>query len=200
MISELVVEKKQKLREISKKERDKIFLSEGSIFSKIISEHFNTWFKTQKFIRNLAFYYPINSEVDPFPIVKSLKNSSLNFCLPIVKNQNSPLIFREWRESSKLIKSNFGVKIPDEGKLLEPDLIVIPLLSYDDNGSRLGYGGGYYDRTLFYFRKINKKKIFTMGLAFSCQKYSGKLPTEINDEKIDSVLTEDGFQFFDQNN
>ena len=84
--------------------------------------------------------------------------------------------------------------------MLVPDLILIPLLAYDDFGYRLGYGGGFYDRTILNFKQNVTKKIFTVGLAFSCQKYSGKLPIDKNDEKIDSILTEKGFQFFDNAN
>ena len=70
------------------------------------------------------------------------------------------------------------------------------MLAYDDNGSRLGYGGGFYDRTLSNLRKNFKKKIITIGLAYSSQKYNGLLPVEKTDEKIDAVLTENGIIFF----
>ena len=200
LISLSIAAKKQKLRKTVKNERKRTFLKNGVFFAEIISNHFNNWFENQKNIKNLAFYYPINTEVDPSPILRLLKKRNLNYCLPVVQNLNSPLIFREWRDDAKLIVSNFGAKIPSEGNLLIPDLILIPLLAYDDYGSRLGYGGGFYDRTIFSFKKNLEKKIFTLGLAFSCQKYFGKLPTEKNDEKIDSVLTEEGFQFFDNIN
>ncbi len=200
LISLSIAEKKNKLRKTLKNERKRTFLKYGVFFSKIISNHFNNWFENQKNINNLAFYYPINTEVDPFPILRLLKKRSLNYCLPVVQNSNSPLTFREWRDDTKLIKSYFGAKIPIEGNSLIPDMILIPLLGYDDYGSRLGYGGGFYDRTIFNLKKNPEKKIFTLGLAFSCQKYFGKLPTEKNDEKIDSVLTEKGFQFFDNIN
>ena len=104
------------------------------------------------------------------------------------------------RDSSKLVLSNFGAKIPSEGELIVPDLMLIPLLAYDDFGYRLGYGGGFYDRTILNFKQNVEKKIFTVGLAFSCQKYSGKLPIDNNDKKIDSVLTEKGFKFFNTAN
>ena len=192
--------KKQNLRGVLKKKRKEIFLNNGVIFAEIISNHFYTWFENQNNINNLAFYYPINTEVDPFPIVRSLKERHLNYCLPVVQKLNSPLIFREWKKDTKLVESNFGAKIPCDGALLVPDLILIPLLAYDDFGYRLGYGGGFYDRTILNFKKNIEKKIFTVGLAFSCQKYSGKLPIDKNDEKIDSILTEKGFQFFDTAN
>ena len=196
MISSSISKKKQKLRNILKKKRKEIFLSKGVIYADIISNHFYSWFKNQNNINNLAFYYPINTEVDPLPIVRLLKEKTLNYCLPVVKKLNSPLIFREWKEDTKLVVSNFGAKIPSDGPVLVPDLMLIPLLAYDDYGYRLGYGGGFYDRTILHFKQNIEKKIFTVGLAFSCQKYSGKLPIEKNDEKIDFILTEKGFQFF----
>ena len=200
MISISISKKKQHLRSVLKKKREEIFLNNGVIFAEIISNHFYSWFKNQKNIYSLAFYYPINTEVDPFPIARLLKERNLNYCLPVVQKLNSPLIFREWKEDTKLVLSNFGAKIPSEGELIVPDLMLIPLLAYDDFGYRLGYGGGFYDRTILNFKQNVEKKIFTVGLAFSCQKYSGKLPIDKNDKKIDSVLTEKGFKFFDTAN
>ena len=193
-------ETKKKLRETFKVKRKKTFLKNGVIFSEMISSHFINWFANQQNIKNVAFYYPINTEVDPFPIARLLKERNLNYCLPVVQKLNSPLIFREWKEDTKLVVSNFGAKIPSEGDLIVPDLMLIPLLAYDDFGYRLGYGGGFYDRTILNFKQSVEKKIFTVGLAFSCQKYSGKLPIDKNDKKIDSVLTEKGFKFFDAAN
>ena len=193
-------ETKKKLRETFKVKRKKTFLKNGVTFSEMISSHFINWFANQKNIKNVAFYYPINTEVDPFPIARLLKERNLNYCLPVVQKLNSPLIFREWKEDTKLVISNFGAKIPSEGDLIVPDLMLIPLLAYDDFGYRLGYGGGFYDRTILNFKQNVEKKIFTVGLAFSCQKYSGKLPINKNDKKIDSVLTEKGFKFFDTAN
>ncbi len=188
------------MRSVLKKKRKEIFLNNGVIFAEIISNHFYSWFKNQKNMYNLAFYYPINTEVDPLPIARLLKDRNLNYCLPVVQKLNSPLIFREWKEDTKLVVSNFGAKIPSEGDRIVPDLMLIPLLAYDDFGYRLGYGGGFYDRTILNFKQNVEKKIFTVGLAFSCQKYSGKLPIDKNDKKIDSVLTEKGFKFFDAAN
>ena len=193
-------ETKKKLRATLKVKRKKTFLKNGVIFSEMISSHFISWFVNQKNIKNVAFYYPIHTEVDPFPIIRLLNRKPLNHCLPVIYKINAPLIFREWKKDTKLINSNFGAKIPSTGNEIVPDLILVPLLAYDDNGSRLGYGGGFYDRTILNFKQNIEKKIFTVGLAFSCQKYSGKLPIDKNDEKIDSVLTEKGFQFFDTAN
>ena len=91
------------MRSVLKKKRKEIFLNNGVIFAEIISNHFYSWFKNQKNIYNLAFYYPINTEVDPFPIARLLKERNLNYCLPVVQKLNSPLIFREWKEDTKLV-------------------------------------------------------------------------------------------------
>ena len=196
MISISISKKKQHLRSVLKKKRKEIFLNNGAIFAEIISNHFYSWFKNQKNIYSLAFYYPINTEVDPFPIIHLLKKKSLKHCLPVICKLNAPLIFREWKKDTKLINSNFGAKIPSTGNEIIPDLILVPLLAYDDNGSRLGYGGGFYDRTLYNLRKNFKKKIIAVGLAYSSQKYNGLLPLEKTDEKLDAILTESGFIFF----
>ncbi len=189
-------ETKKKLRATLKVKRKKTFLKNGVIFSEMISSHFISWFVNQKNIKNVAFYYPIHTEVDPFPIIRLLNRKPLNHCLPVICKINAPLIFREWKKDTKLINSNFGAKIPSTGNEIIPDLILVPLLAYDDNGSRLGYGGGFYDRTLSNLRKNFKKKIIAIGLAYSSQKYNGLLPVEKTDAKIDAVLTENGIIFF----
>ena len=182
------------MRSVLKKKRKEIFLNNGAIFAEIISNHFYSWFKNQKNIYNLAFYYPINTEVDPFPIARLLKERNLNYCLPVVQKLNSPLIFKEWKEDTKLVVSNFGAKIPSEGDLIVPDLMLIPLLAYDDFGYRLGYGGGFYDRTIKYFRR--NKQVKYIGLAFSGQKSYHDLPSEVYDVPLDAVLTETGMDYF----
>ena len=97
-------ETKKKLRETFKVKRKKTFLKNGVIFSEMISSHFINWFANQKNIKNVAFYYPINTEVDPFPIIHLLKKKSLKHCLPVICKLNAPLIFREWKKDTKLIK------------------------------------------------------------------------------------------------
>ena len=189
-------ETKKKIREIFKAKRKKTFLKNGVVFSEMISSHFINWFANQKNIKKVAFYYPINTEVDPFPIIHLLQIKSLKHCLPVISKLNAPLIFREWKKDTKLINSNFGAKIPSAGNEIIPDLILVPLLAYDENGSRLGYGGGFYDRTLYNLRKNFKKKIIAIGLAYSSQKYNGLLPLEKTDEKLDAILTENGLDFF----
>ena len=169
-------------------------------YAKRITHFFHEWISGQKSVFVVALYHPINSEINPLSLIEYLDNKNKTICLPMVVNKKQPLIFKPWRPGKKMVIGHYGISVPDNDRTLIPDLIICPLLAYDSKGMRLGYGGGFYDRTILNFKQSVEKKIFTVGLAFSCQKYSGKLPIDKNDEKIDSILTEKGFQFFDTAN
>ena len=162
-----------------------------------ISHFFHKWILREKAISVIGLYYPVNSEMNPLTLIDYLETQGKITCLPIVVDKNSPLIFKAWSPGQDMVAGDYGIPVPDNDQIVTPDLVICPLLAYDAKGMRLGYGGGFYDRTILNFKQNIEKKIFTVGLAFSCQKYSGKLPIEKNDEKIDCVLTEKGFQFFD---
>ena len=153
------------------------------IFS-IIKKHFYK----KKII--IACYYPSNSEVN---ILKFIKNASIvNFkiTLPVVKNSGN-MSFHPWVFNDPLYVNNFGILEPKESKKkIIPDLVLVPLVAFDKNLNRIGYGGGYYDRILKKIRIINKKAIF-VGIAFTFQ----KCPTiNINsyDFKLDYIFTDQG--------
>lgn len=169
-------------------------------YAKRITHFFHEWISGQKSVFVVALYHPINSEISPLSLIEYLDTKNKTICLPMVVNKKQPLIFKPWRPGKKMVIGHYGISVPDNDQTLIPDLIICPLLAYDSKGMRLGYGGGFYDRTILNFKQNVEKKIFTVGLAFSCQKYSGKLPIDKNDKKIDSVLTEKGFKFFDTAN
>ena len=189
-----ILKEKRNLRRVSQSLRQQAFESYGGGVAVLISQHFKDWFKEKKEIKTIAFYYPIKTELDPFPLINSIEISSLKFCLPVVTGLERPLIFKEWVKDSELIISSYGAKIPMHGPLLTPDLIITPLLAFDQFGSRLGYGGGFYDRTIEVLRR--HKNILVLGLAFECQRTEVTIPTEPTDQKIDCVLTEKGFHSF----
>ena len=194
LIMASIIKEKRDLRRISQSLRKQAFESYGATAAILISQHFKDWFKEKTKIKTIAFYYPIRTEVDPFPLINSLEVSFLRFCLPVVTGLERPLIFKEWVKDSELMISSYGAKIPMHGPLLTPDLIIAPLLACDQSGSRLGYGGGFYDRTIEVLRR--HKKIVVLGLAFECQRTEVIIPTEPTDQKIDWVLTEKGFYSF----
>ena len=189
-----ILEKKQVLRKTSKELRKKAFNEYGHNAAILMAKHFKNWFKNKKTIEIIAFYYPIKTEVDPFPIINCLNGPSLKLCLPVVNGPGLPLVFKEWVKNSKLVSSSYGTKIPSRGKLLTPDLVITPLLAFDHLGFRLGYGGGFYDRTIQKLR-LNSN-VLVLGLAFECQRTDTSIPAEPTDQLIDCVLTERGVYSF----
>tara|TARA_B100000941_G_scaffold278633_1_gene243179 strand:+ start:48 stop:602 length:555 start_codon:yes stop_codon:yes gene_type:complete len=138
---------------------------------------------------NISLYYPNSYEVDVFKILKINYFKKFRLLLPRIEEENS-MNFYKWRENSTLKVNKYGIPEPIKSKKFLPAIILVPMLAFDKNKNRLGYGKGYYDKYLFKLSKINKK-IITVGVAFSFQKYH-KLPTNNLDFKLDYVLTEKG--------
>ncbi len=136
--------------------------------------------------KKIGGYFPINHEIDCLWILKQLEKSGHKISLPITKIENK-MDFFEWSLKKPLNISKIGIPEPISKKKVYPDVILVPLVAFDNRKFRLGYGGGFYDR---YIKKIKKiKKIITFGIAFSFQKVR-KIPTNKYDEKLDYILTE----------
>ncbi|SDK69618.1 5-formyltetrahydrofolate cyclo-ligase [Aliiruegeria lutimaris] len=136
----------------------------------------------------IAGYLPIRTEADPLPAMEALCTAN-RIAVPIVIGPGMPLVFREWRPGFRLEEGAFGVMIPMDGAELVPDLIIAPLVAFDRNLFRLGYGGGFYDRTLEGLRQRGAVK--ALGFAYSAQCLE-TLPLEATDQPLDGVLTERG--------
>ena len=136
-------------------------------------------------------YYPFNYEIN---VLKLLENNYLkknSILLPIVEKNNF-MSFFTWKKNEVLSVNKFGLLEPIKSISKIPDIILIPVLAFDDDKYRLGYGKGFYDRYLNkYLKKF--KNILTVGVAFSFQKYH-KLPKDKNDVKLDYILTEKGLK------
>jgi len=134
----------------------------------------------------LGGYYPYNYELDTLGIMRKLEVKKFNILLPKIKT-NSQMNFFKWSTSDPLITNIFGIPEPISKKIMYPDIILVPLVAFDNNLNRIGYGGGFYDR---YISKIKKnKKVLTIGLAFSFQKVK-RIPINKHDIKLDYILTE----------
>ena len=133
-------------------------------------------------------YWPIREEFDVVPLLRRLCSAGYHCALPYVDKSRHTLIFREWRPGTAMCEGAYRIPEPtDMAAVLVPTLLLVPLLAYDAEGFRLGYGGGYYDR---YIEKLsNKKNLFTIGIAHSCQKIN-KVPTNRYDKKLDIIITE----------
>jgi len=130
-------------------------------------------------------YYPVNFEVDDLKLLKKFEKNKFNISLPVIK-KNFQMDFYKWSFSDLLKVSKYGIPEPETKNIVYPDIILIPLVAFDKNLNRLGYGGGYYDRLIEKFSK--KKKTIKIGLAFSVQKID-KVPINIYDQKLDYIVT-----------
>ena len=136
--------------------------------------------------KNVGGYYPCNYEIDDLEIINFLRKKKIKISLPIV-GKNNQMNFYEWLKNDPLKINKYGIAEPISLKKIYPDIIFVPLVAYDADLNRLGYGGGYYDR---YLDKIkNIKKVLKIGLAFSYQKLK-KIPINIHDKKLDLIVTE----------
>ena len=134
----------------------------------------------------IALYYPSNFELNVLKVLELKYFSHQTILLPVVE-KNNLMNFYQWKKNDVLAVNEFGMLEPIKAEAKIPNVIIVPLLAYDKNKFRLGYGKGYYDR---YLNKY-KKDTMTVGVAFSFQKHN-KLPINKNDIKLDFILTEKG--------
>ena len=148
-------------------------------------------FLNNKKIRNkiIGGYYPYNYEIDTLNILKKLEKKGYLISLPKI-GKNNNMNFYQWSFKDPLSINILGIPEPLPKKKVNPEILLIPLLAFDRELNRLGYGGGFYDRYLS--NAPNHKKIIKIGLGFSFQKIN-KLPTNQNDKKLDYVITEKNF-------
>lgn len=140
----------------------------------------------------IAGYMPIRSEIDPVVAMEAI-SAHARVVVPVIQGEGLPLIFREWTPDCEMLEGPYGALVPAQGDFLEPDVLIVPLVAFDKKGGRLGYGGGYYDRTL---EQLNASRPrVAIGYAFSGQEFD-KVPREKTDFLLDSVVTENGVVTF----
>ncbi|MBV1866461.1 MAG: 5-formyltetrahydrofolate cyclo-ligase [Marinosulfonomonas sp.] len=136
----------------------------------------------------IAGYMAIRSEVDPLDAMTELTRSG-PVCVPVVVGAGQALEFRQWTPGCAMEKGAFGAMIPLKSAVLVPEVIILPLVAFDPSGIRLGYGGGFYDRTLQALRANGP--LHTVGFAFQAQQ-SDALPSEPTDQRLDCIVTDQG--------
>ena len=144
-------------------------------------------FKKKKI--NLALYYPANFELNVLKILQFKYILAQNILLPKI-DKNLIMNFFPWKKNNVLFVNEFGMLEPSNTKSKIPNVMLVPILAFDKNKNRLGYGKGFYDHYLNKYLK-QFKDILTVGIAFSFQKHH-KLPTNHNDVKLDYIITEQG--------
>lgn len=140
--------------------------------------------------RALAGYMPMRTEIDPLPAMAAHDGPA---GVPVIIGKGQPLRFREWTPGCEMVAGEFGALIPAEGAWIEPDVLIVPLLAFDARGYRLGYGGGFYDRTLEALRARGPR--LAIGFAFAAQEMA-EVPIDATDQRLDMVVTEAGVRDF----
>ncbi len=138
----------------------------------------------------LSGYMPMRSEIDPLPAM-AVHQGPVG--VPVIVAKAVPLRFREWSPGCPMVEGAFKALIPEEGAWLEPEVMIVPLLAFDARGYRLGYGGGFYDRTLELLRA--KGPVLAVGFAFAAQEVEA-VPVDGFDQRLDAVVTERGVTVF----
>ena len=134
-----------------------------------------------------AFCWPIKHEPDVRAIVEVWRAAGSRAALPVVVAEDAPLAFREWRIDAPLAADRYGIPTPTAGDWLRPELILLPLNGFDDAGYRLGYGGGYFDRTLVALTP----RPLAVGVGFEINRLASIRP-EAHDQRLDWIVTEAG--------
>jgi len=173
---------KSKLRKRILKAREKFNIKNIQIdFNQIIKI-----LKKEKISKKIiGGYYPVNFEIDDLALLREFKKNRFKISLPVIK-KNFQMDFYPWTLSEPLKINRYGIPEPESKNIVYPDVLLIPLVAFDKNLNRLGYGGGYYDRLI---KKLSKKKkIIKIGLAFSIQEID-KVPINVYDQKLDYIVT-----------
>ncbi len=138
----------------------------------------------------VSAYHPHESEIDCLPLLTALQQAGWRIALPVVIGRGQPLEFRAWSPGDMLVPGSFGIPMPPDGTtVVEPDVMFVPMLAFDRFGYRLGYGGGFYDRTLALAREI--RDVTAIGIAYAAQQID-QCPTGDYDQPLDGVVTQDG--------
>lgn len=134
----------------------------------------------------VGLYFPFRGELNPLPFADKLIAAGATVVMPAAPEPQAPLKFRAWRPGDPLSKGMWDIPYPADGPWIEPDALIVSLVGFDAGGYRLGYGGGYYDRTLERFRKP-----LTIGVGFEDTRLDTIHPLP-HDVPMDFVVTEDG--------
>lgn len=136
---------------------------------------------------SIAFYWPISNEADLRPVINAWQDRGVDISLPVVHRKAAPLSFRRWTPETRMVPDAHGIPTPAGGAEVVPDVLLIPVNAFDAAGFRLGYGGGYYDRTL----AAADPRPLVIGVGFELARVDSIAP-QAHDIPMDWVVTEHG--------
>jgi 5-formyltetrahydrofolate cyclo-ligase len=138
--------------------------------------------------RIVSAFHPLRDEPDTLPLLTALSEKEVPTALPVVVGRGSPLTFRLWRSGDLTRAGAMSIREPLEGApVVDPDLLFVPLACFDRRGNRIGYGAGYYDRTLVHLRRL--KPVHAVGVAYGVCEIAA-VPYDTHDQSLDAVVTE----------
>ena len=176
MIKSKLRDKVLKVRKNNSKK--KISINPSNVYSYLKKKDCN--------LKIIGGYYPTNYEIDDLEILNYFFKKGSIISLPKIKKK-SQMEFHKWYKNDPLLINKYGIPEPETNNRVCPDILLVPLVAFDNELNRLGYGGGFYDR---YIEKITKiKKLVKVGLAFSFQKLK-TIPTNHHDKKLDIIITD----------
>ncbi|MEM9342723.1 MAG: 5-formyltetrahydrofolate cyclo-ligase [Pseudomonadota bacterium] len=138
----------------------------------------------------LAGYIPIRTEINPLPVMAAWTGP---VGVPVIQGADEPLEFHLWTPGCAMKDGPFGAKVPEDARAMTPEVVIVPLVAFDEKGFRLGYGGGFYDRTLERLRA--RGPVTAIGLAYAAQD-AEELPLEPTDQPLDAIATDRGLRLF----
>ena len=134
----------------------------------------------------IAGYMPIRTEIDPrAAMAEAAANGPV--AVPVIIGARLPLRFSRWQPEGAMRAGPYGAQVPEVDDFLEPELVIVPLVAFSRTGARLGYGGGFYDRTLAQLRA--RRPTLAIGFAYGAQEMAD-LPTELTDQALDIIVTD----------
>lgn len=188
-----VTEAKSRMREVAKSRRSAIAPEKRAAMSEALA-HLDTAKVIGAPPMVVSAFKSMGEELDTGPLIARLSGAGYRICLPVMQGKGKPLVFRLWSPGDVLGKAIWGIEEPTPDKpALDPDVLLVPLLAFDRSGWRLGYGGGFFDRTLRGLRA--RKAVRAIGLGFASQEVDA-VPHLDYDERLDAVLTPDGLIAF----
>ena len=137
----------------------------------------------------VAAYRPIRTELDPTPLMEALDSAGHRLAIPVIEGEGLPLRFAAWSPATEMVEGAFGAEVPAAPVWVVPDLVLAPLVAFDRGCWRLGYGGGFYDRSLEGLRA--DRPVTAIGLAYAAQEVE-EVPREPTDQRLDAIVTETG--------
>jgi 5-formyltetrahydrofolate cyclo-ligase len=143
-------------------------------------------------LSTIAAYWPLADEPDLRPLLRQWVEAGITVALPVVRAPQQPLEFRPWQPGAPMREGAYGVQEPATDEVVIPGLILVPTLGYTETADRVGYGGGYYDRTLAGL-KDGGHAVRTIGIAWSCGRLDSTHVPAPHDVRLDAVLTPDGW-------